>query len=197
MKSSHDIIADTIREISQTLDDNPLIAHLLEPEVRERIDTALAEAEYNASALPSLWGFCATMPEVSALDLGYDPARSILSGQKTHSVRRRRVASGRLREITLDAKRSGIVLRFGENWQVDPATYTRDDFALGDGVEGSPGVSPGHAMRLLFAKFYGDDTELTPMTCNSFTLEAVEARVLRDRGLFVGDLPDGVRVIGV
>jgi len=33
------------------------------------------------------------------------------------------------------------------------------------------------------------------MTCNSFTLEAVEARVLRDRGLFVGDLPDGVRVV--
>jgi len=197
MKFSRDTISDTLQELLDAIAESPILALTLDEDLRQRIHSALTEADVNAASLPSLWRYCTTIPMTPALDLGYDPVRAILKGVQTHTVRRLHVAPGRLREVTIDAHRSGIVLRFGENWEVLPHFYTTDDFALASGVNGAPGLSPGMAMRELFARLYSDQEELQPMTCNSFTLEAVEVEALSSRGMFIEDLPEGVRVVGV
>lgn len=198
MKAQADIVAETLRDLLDFVDRTAIIAALLrlEPELDERIRSALTEAEQNARDLPALWRYCATMPMSGAPDLGYNPLRSILAGEKQHTIRNTATAPGRLKEVTAPT-RAGIVLRFGEHWPVEPEVYTSDDFAVADGVHGAEGIPPGEAMRLLFARFYGEDKPLGTMICNSFEVHIVEAKAVTAAGLLLEDLPDTARVVHV
>jgi len=103
----------------------------------------------------------ATIAMTPRPELGYDPIRAILAGEKTHTLRKRRVRlAKRFREVTLGRKRTGIILEFRGSEEMTREQFLTDEFAQADGLRDAA------ALQELLEAFY--DAVPETMWCNHF-----------------------------
>lgn len=103
----------------------------------------------------------ATIAMTPRPELGYDPVPAILAGEKTHTLRKRRVRlAKRFREVTLGRKRTGIILEFRGSEEMTREQFLTDEFAQADGLRDAA------ALREALEHFYGEVPET--MWCNHF-----------------------------
>jgi len=103
-------------------------------------------------------------------EFGYDPIPLILNGEKVHTLRKRRCHGQK--EVTVNGKRTGIVLEF-HGWRLMyDYHFLVDDFAYRDGFrqhyKGPRLLLPTTGLRALLKHFYKKIPET--MWCNYFRI---------------------------
>lgn len=99
-------------------------------------------------------------------EYGYEPYVPIVRGQKTHTLRTRRKASG-IYECSFDGERGGVVVEIGECEEIHKSAFLTDDFAVADGVVGCqcssfqcPWHAPAKCLRKLLMETYDEVPEI-------------------------------------
>ena len=107
----------------------------------------------------------ATIPMSPMPEFGYDPIPLILSGEKVHTLRKRRCFG--CKEITVRAKgRTGIVVEFYQQEKLLLSEYATEEFAHADGLRPTNHRSAKANLIRLLCFFYNAPSLY--MYCNHF-----------------------------
>ena len=94
-------------------------------------------------------------------EYGYDPIPLILSGEKVHTLRKQRNNGDK--EVTVNSKRTGIIIRFSSPIALMAREFLTDEFAYADGFRNP---YPACDLEDLMYHFYGEVPEA--MWCSYF-----------------------------
>ncbi len=102
-------------------------------------------------------------------EFGYfDPVRQILDGKKCQTLRK--CCHRWNKEITVNGKRTGIVIRFSKHVRLNRDQFLTDKFARADGFVATTVIgqihTPSENLGWLLEQFYGEVPET--MWCNHF-----------------------------
>jgi len=95
---------------------------------------------------------------------GYDPIPLILSGEKVHTLRKRRCHG--LKEVTVNGKRTGIIIQFHGWVKMRREEFLTDEFAHADGFRATGQYAPWELLEQVLKDFYGEVPKM--MWCNHF-----------------------------
>ena len=86
-------------------------------------------------------------------ELGYEPYRRIVTGQKTHTLRTRRKKAG-IYECSIDRSRRGVIVEITHCEEIPTDQVLTDDFARDDGIYGNDTLTPAEALSALLNEIY-------------------------------------------
>lgn len=172
-----------LTRVDETIKQSALMAEHL----REDIHKA-------ASELRVLWETVPTISFSPAPDLGYDPLAKILANagppgtMKRHTLRHSRIPTDQFREVTIDSRRRGIILRFYGAERLKPKHYLSETFALADGFHPASPMTSASALATFIISVGPAalravpkaDYPFGPMWCSFFEVYAVAEGVTEE-----------------